>query len=77
MRLFYVLLLLATAGSAAAQVSTAAATPARPIEIKVVVIAMFEQGADTGDAPGEYQYWVEREHLDTVLGIRRDITTCG
>ena len=28
---------------------------------------MFEQGADTGDAPGEYQYWVEREHLDTVL----------
>src|ERR1035438_2755857 len=37
------------------------------MEIKVVVIAMFEQGADTGDAPGEYQYWVEREHLDTVL----------
>ena len=22
---------------------------------------------DTGDAPGEYQYWVEREHLSTVL----------
>jgi purine nucleoside permease len=28
---------------------------------------MFEAGADTGDIPGEYQYWVEREHLDTVL----------
>ncbi len=28
---------------------------------------MFEIGADTGDTPGEYQYWVEREHLDTVL----------
>ena len=28
---------------------------------------MFEVGADTGDVPGEYQYWVEREHLDTVL----------
>ena len=28
---------------------------------------MFEAGADTGDTPGEYQYWVEREHLDTVL----------
>jgi purine nucleoside permease len=37
------------------------------IEIKVVVINMFEVGADTGDAPGEHQYWVEREHLDTVL----------
>ena len=40
---------------------------AKPIEIKVVVINMFEVGADTGDAPGEYQYWVEREHFDTVL----------
>ena len=39
----------------------------KPIEIKVVVINMFEAGADTGDTPGEYQYWVEREHLDTVL----------
>ncbi|MGD0798805.1 MAG: purine nucleoside permease [Acidobacteriaceae bacterium] len=38
-----------------------------PIEIKVVVLAMFEAGADTGDAPGEYQYWVEREHLDQIL----------
>jgi purine nucleoside permease len=38
-----------------------------PIEIKVVVLAMFEQGADTGDTPGEYQYWVERQHLDTIL----------
>lgn len=40
---------------------------AKPIEIKVVVIAMFEVGADTGDVPGEFQYWVEREHLQTVL----------
>jgi purine nucleoside permease len=39
----------------------------KPLEIKVVVINMFEQGADTGDTPGEYQYWVEREHLSTVL----------
>ena len=42
-------------------------TDFRPIEIKVVVITMFEVGADTGDIPGEYQFWVEREHLDTVL----------
>lgn len=40
-----------------------------PIVVKVVVIAMYEQGADTGDAPGEFQYWVEREHLDKVLPL--------
>jgi purine nucleoside permease len=27
---------------------------------------MFERGADTGDEPGEFQYWVEREKLDKV-----------
>ncbi len=37
------------------------------IPIKVVVVAMFEAGADTGDRPGEFQYWVEREKLDRVL----------
>ena len=37
------------------------------LSVKVVVVAMFELGADTGDAPGEYQFWVEREHLDQVL----------
>src|SRR5579883_2530440 len=39
----------------------------RPIPIKVVVVTMFERGADTGDEPGEFQYWVEREKLDHVL----------
>lgn len=39
----------------------------RPIEIRAVVVTMFEVGADTGDAPGEFQYWVEREHLDETL----------
>jgi len=62
MRPLLAVLLLATSGWVCAQ--TVAPTP---IEIKVVVISMFEQGADTGDSPGEYQYWVEREHLDTVL----------
>ncbi len=37
------------------------------IPVKVVVVALFERGADTGDAPGEYQYWVERDHLDKVM----------
>lgn len=48
------------AGAAAAQ---------RPIPVKVVVVAMFEVGADTGDSPGELQYWVERDHLDHVYSL--------
>jgi purine nucleoside permease len=43
--------------------------PANPIQVKVVVIAAFERGEDTGDAPGEFQLWVEREHLDQVLPL--------
>jgi len=39
----------------------------KPIPVKVVVVTMFERGADTGDQPGELQYWVERNHLDRVL----------
>src|SRR5258708_5807801 len=61
MRSLLTLLLLATLPCALAQ------SQHKPIEIRVVVINMFEIGADTGDAPGEHQYWVEREHLDTVL----------
>jgi purine nucleoside permease len=40
---------------------------AKPIEIRVVVVTMFEHGSDTGDRPGEFQFWVERERLDRVL----------
>jgi purine nucleoside permease len=40
-----------------------------PIPVKVAVIAMFEQGNDTGDAPGELQYWVERDHLDRIFPL--------
>src|SRR5579862_9386929 len=38
-----------------------------PIPVKVVVVTMFERGEDTGDAPGEFQLWVDREHFDQVL----------
>lgn len=34
---------------------------------KIVVVAMFEPGEDSGDVPGEFQYWVEREHLERVI----------
>src|SRR5271169_3701982 len=40
-----------------------------PIHVKVVVVTMFERGEDTGDVPGEFQLWVEREHLDQVLPL--------
>jgi len=45
------------------------APPAKPIPVKVVVVAMFERGEDTGDTPGEYQLWVEREHLDEIIPL--------
>jgi purine nucleoside permease len=36
---------------------------------KVIIIAYFEIGADTGDKPGELQHWVEREHLDRIISV--------
>ena len=42
---------------------TAGAAQTKPIPVKVVVVTMFEIGADTGDAPGEFQRWAEGEHL--------------
>lgn len=50
-------------------VCAAALAKPKPIAVKVVVVTMFEVGADTGDAPGELQYWVERDHLDRVLPL--------
>ena len=45
------------------------AQAAELIRPKVVVVATFEVGADTGDKPGEFQYWVERERLDGSLVV--------
>ncbi len=48
-------------------VSLGAAEPVhRP---KVVVVTTFEIGADTGDAPGEFQFWAEREKLSETLVV--------
>lgn len=37
------------------------------IRPKVVVLTMFELGDDTGDDPGEFQFWAERVPLETVI----------
>ena len=54
---------------AAIAVCTIALAQPAPIPVKVVVVTMFEVGADTGDKPGELQYWVERDHLDRIYPI--------
>ena len=56
------------AGGASA-VCAQTSLPAPPIRIKVVVVTMFERGEDTGDMPGEFQLWVEREHLEQILPL--------
>jgi purine nucleoside permease len=39
----------------------------KPWPVRAVIVVTFEVGADTGDAPGEFQFWVEREHLTETL----------
>lgn len=43
--------------------------PVEKIPVKVVVVSMFEMGADTGDRPGEFQLWVERFPLDSTIAF--------
>jgi purine nucleoside permease len=43
------------------------AASAKPIPVKVVIVNLFEIGADEGDAPGEFQLWKTRRHLDTRI----------
>ncbi len=42
---------------------------ASPLSIKVVVVTMFEPGNDTGDRPGELQYWAERFPFADTLAL--------
>ena len=66
--LLHLLLLASLLRSFAAQTAPPT-SPTQPIPVKVVVVAMFERGEDTGDTPGEYQLWVEREHLDHIFPL--------
>ena len=58
MRLFLLVLSLLASALTAAE---------KKIPVKVVVVTMFERGADIGDQPGEFQNWVEREKLDRII----------
>src|SRR6266566_2769983 len=44
----------------------------KPIPVKVVIVAMFERGADTGDTPGEHHVCLNK---DGVLGILTGVGT--
>lgn len=48
---------------------SAAHAAAPPIEVKVVIVTMFEIGADTGDQAGEFQLWRERQKLSTKFAF--------
>jgi purine nucleoside permease len=56
------------------------ARAANVIRPKVLVVATYETGADRGDVPGELQYWVERQKLDSpipVPGLDHPLLTNG
>ena len=38
-----------------------------PWPVKVVIVVTYEIGNDTGDAPGEFQAWAERDHLTETI----------
>ncbi len=68
------MLKIAVALVAGALAMSALPCDAAGIPIRVVVVTTFEPGEDTGDVPGEFQYWVERlplpETLPFPLGYR-------
>ena len=46
---------------------TSGAKAQKPWPVRAVIVTTFEIGEDTGDAAGEFQFWVEREHLTQVI----------
>jgi purine nucleoside permease len=53
----------------AALVGGEAAGAAARFPVRVVVVTTFELGEDSGDTPGEFQYWVERLPLTQTLAF--------
>jgi purine nucleoside permease len=50
--------------------ATASGAGPANVPVRFVVVANFENGQDAGDKPGEFQFWVEREHLAEALPLR-------
>ena len=47
---------------------------------RVLVVATYETGKDTGDTPGELQFWAEREKLSEAIlvpGVEHSLLTNG
>jgi purine nucleoside permease len=63
-RLFTPIVALLFVAACSVEVST---DDERPIPVRIVLVTMFERGADAGDAPGEFQLWNERRNLDQVF----------
>jgi len=61
--------MLASLAAWAALVCQIAAGQTEVFRPKVVVVTYFEIGQDTGDRPGELQYWVERDHLMRTIDV--------
>lgn len=40
---------------------------AHPLPVRIVIVAMFEIGQDSGDVPGEFQLWKERRRLNVRI----------
>lgn len=55
-----------TAADVAATIAACApgAACAKPLPVRMVIVTLFEIGADSGDKPGEFQLWKERRKLD-------------
>ena len=62
-----VALLLLTAWLVAGCTGSDVGKSSKPIKVKIVLVTMFEIGADTGDVAGEFQLWNERRRLDQVF----------
>jgi purine nucleoside permease len=67
----FVLFFLVLPGSGVADEANVFIQPTvdHPLKVKVVIVAMFEVGGDTGDVPGEFQFWAERRKLDHVIPL--------
>ncbi|GLR69129.1 purine nucleoside permease [Agaribacter marinus] len=65
-------LLLVNALQAATSAPLSTASP-QPVEVKVFIAAMFEIGENSGDKPGEFQFWYERYFAETSNTFSIDV----